>query len=259
MAISKRNDTAWDNVASVSGVAKASVANVIGVAAPSGSSDIVIRDVTTSVYDEDSGSVSSITVNLPSAGDGDFVIVILGFDWVNSSDVVTTPSGWTRFLGPLGTDVSDAQIYAYYRAYTDTASSTEAFAINSNLGNRGAIAWSFIAENIDTSDPVGNTGSAIAAASSVTAPAVTATKAGTFFNVVAFDGSYGDPFSFSNSSFTMTVLTQLDAPSGGDANSHISGAVAHANIGAGVSTNTTVVTAQASDGILGVTFVLNRA
>ena len=250
MAIDKVTGKAWADLSEINNVAKANIAKVAGQGAPSGGGgDISFDDITVTL---DEGSISTVaphTANLPStASSGDLVIML----WVMddpTSGIGQTPTGWTLAnTTTWGDNSSDAHVLIFYRTLDGTEGSTvDCYTSISTI--RYSVFWTMVGTNVDQSNPVDAVGSPVMVdkTSSVTVPAVTSVDGGTFMVIIGFDQNDGEPFTFSNSSFTFDAEYNEDSPDGGSAYG-VSAGWAHANIGATTSTNTTSVTCQKSDG-----------
>ena len=81
-------------------------------------------------------------------------------------------------------------------------------------------------------------------------PSLTTTNAGTFIVASSLEGSDGDPFSYSNSNFTITSGGQEDPPDGSNNFDGLAAAWGYSAIGASTATGATTVTASASDGLV---------
>lgn len=257
MAIGKILGVEWANIASYGGVAKANIANLGGATPPVTSGPIAITGITvTDVY----GRINSTTphsFNLPSkASSGDFILTIWTID-DPTSGIGQTPTGWTKANSTWGNATSDAHILFLYRQLDGTEGSSIPCYSSINT-TRGSIFYSMIVSNIDTTTPIDAISSpAISTGTGVTAPAVTSTDGGIFICVVAFDGADGDPFSFSNGSFTFTAGG--DTGNSGQTSRGVSSAFKYATIGASTSTSTTSITATKSDGKVAGHIILKQA
>ncbi len=247
MSVSKVNAIALSSVSKVNDVAKASIAKFSGVTVPAASADISFDDITVTL---DGGNISTTnphTANLPStASSGDLVIIL----WViddPTTGIGRTPTGWTKRNTTWGSGRSDAHILIFTRVLDGTEGSTvDCFSIISTT--RYSTFWTMIGTNVDQTNPVDAVGSAvISTANPVTVPAVTSVDGGTFMVIIGFDQNDGEPFTFSNSSFTFAAEYNEDSPDGG-ALTGVSAGWAYANIGASTSTNTTTITCSKNDG-----------
>lgn len=256
MAIDKVSNTDWDNISKVSGITASEIANILGQTVPSVSStDISFSDVTVTLYD---GSQMTLTTphacTLPTtASPGDFVLIIWSNDDSNTSDERgATPNGWTKINGIWGSGVSDTHLHLEYRVLDGTEGSSVNHYGTSSSYTADSVFWSMIVNNIDKADPVDAVGTAVTEASSTTAstPSITTTNAGTFIVASSFEGSDGDPFSYSNNNFTITSGGQEDAPDGSNNFDGLAAAWGYSAIGASTATGVTTVTASASDGIV---------
>lgn len=246
------------SIESLSGKSKSVISKVGGVTKPASGGSIAISDITvTDIY----GRISTTTphsFNLPSnASSGDFILTIWTIDDNSSGGIGQTPTGWVKANPTWGNGTSDAHILFLYRQLDGTeGSSVPCYSIYSTT--KGSIFYSMIVSNIDTTTPIDVVGSpSISTGTGVTAPAVTSTDGGIFICVVAFDGSDGDPFSFSNGSFTLTAGG--DTGNSRDDSKGVSSAFKYATIGASTSTSTTSITAAKSDGKVAGHIILKQA
>ena len=257
MAISKVLGVEWANIASYGGVAKANIASLGGATAPVTSGPIAISDITvTDIYSRIS-TTTPHSFNLPSnASSGDFILTIWTID-DPTSGIGQTPTGWVKANSTWGNGTSDAHILFLYRQLDGTEGSSVP-CYSSISTPRGSIFYSMIVSNIDTTTPIDVVGSpSISTGTGVTAPAVTSTDGGIFICVVAFDGSDGDPFSFSNGSFTLTAGG--DTGNSRDGSKGVSSAFKYATIGASTSTSTTSITSGRRDGKVAGHIILKQA
>lgn len=247
MAIDKVNGVAWADLSKISGVAKADIAKVVAQDAPAASADVSFDDITVTL---DGGSISTTvphTANLPStASSGDLVIML----WViddPTSGIGQTPTGWTKRNTTWGDGTSDAHILIFTRVFDGTEGST-VDCFSSISTTRYSTFWTMIGTNVDQTSPVDAVGSAVVSTTNpVTVPAVTSVSGGTFMVIIGFDQNDGEPFTFSNSSFTFAAEYNEDSPDGGTLTG-VSAGWAHANIAASTSTNTTSITCSTNDG-----------
>jgi len=254
MATDKVSSTDWDNISKVSGITASGIDNILGTNVPAASSEISFSDITTTIIDAQAinSSSNSHSGNLPSsASSGDFVLVIWANDDSTSLNMVGA-TGWTFVNSSYwGDTTSDSEIGILYRVFDGSEGSTIDCYHNFLDSSSYSIFWSMIVNNIDKSDPIDTVGSAAtAAASSVSTPSITTTDAGTFIVVTAFDGSDGEPITYSNSNFTITSGGNEDSPANPSSASGLSASWGYSNIGATTGTGATTATAQNSDGIV---------
>lgn len=262
MPIDKISGVSFTGIDDLSGVAVSSIEKVSGIDAPSASADIVFSDITESTFDAPFG-VQSYKVALPSsAQSGDFVMLLFCVDIVNeSSNKVNTPTGWTLRVSE-GDSGSDNWIYMFTRNFDGTESSV--VQMTADFGgvsqNRGAVAFTFICENINTTNPVGSSATTTdSGGSNMTVPSATSSGAGTFMVFVGFDGADGEPITMTNNGgFTLTVGADAAAGPAGRGR-HATAEWRYANINASTATGTTSVGFNTSDGKAGMTVTLQRA
>ena len=254
MATDKVSSTDWGNIAKVSSITASDIDEILGKNVPAASSEISFSDITTTIVDSQpiNSSSNSHSGNLPSsASSGDFVLVI----WANDDSTGPTmvgATGWTFVNSSYwGDTTSDSEIGILYRVFDGSEGSTIDCYHNSPDSSSYSVFWSMIVNNIDKSDPIDTVGSAAtAAASSVSTPSITTTDAGTFIVATAFDGSDGEPITYSNSNFTITSGGNEDSPENPSTTSGLSASWGYSNIGATTGTGATTATAQNSDGIV---------
>jgi len=258
MPIDNISGQAWANITSVSDILDTSIASVSGIDAPSaGGGDISFNDITTTTLVQTIGPSAPANITLPAtAGVGDWVLAMFTID-DPTSGITQNPTGWTLInTSAWGTAASDAHIKLWYRELDGSEGSTFPVYTTFNT-SRGIVAWTTIVSNIDTTNPISVVGTpAIAAGTTITAPNVQVPDDGTFICINAFDGSDGEPFTFANASYTFTNGGEDDASTGG---SGVSSAWKYATITGGSQTNTTLITAQVSDGKVAGHFALKRA
>lgn len=193
--------------------------------------------------------------DLPTtAGSGDFVIAALFYDSTFTNDIVITPSGWTK-LFHAGDATPDAQVDFYYRVFNGTEGSTISFTADGTLLSRDIYIYSFIVNNIDTSNPfpVLGTTSQTAFASTLDVTGITATSDGRVLTVVGYDGGDGDPFTFT-AGWTEQIQAECD-----DTSSGLGVVLAYKDILSGASSGTFTVSAVVSDGIVGKQIFMKQA
>ncbi len=255
MAIDKVSNTDWDNISKVSGITASEIANILGQTVPAVSgAEISFSDITTTIIDSQpiNSSSNSHSGNLPSsASAGDFVLVIWANDDASGPTMVGAP-GWTFVNSSYwGDTTSDSEIGILYRVLDGTEGSTIDCYHNFLDSSSYSVFWSMIVNNIDKADPIDTVGSAATvAAPSVSTPSITTTDAGTFIVATAFDGSDGEPITYSNSGFTITSGGNEDSPENPLTTSGLSASWGYSNIGAATGTGATTATAQNSDGIV---------
>jgi len=256
MSIDKVNGVLWSSIVKVTGVVKANIAKV-GGASVVGDADISFDDITLSSAVQTINPSTSFTMTLPTtAGTGDWVLALFTIDSPVSSDVINDPSGWTLInTSTWGSSTSDAHIKLWYREFDGSEGSS--VPITSTISStRGIVAWTMVVSNIDTANPISAVGNpSISIGTVVTAPSVLVPDDGTFICINAFDGSDGEPFTYDNSSFAFTDGGEDDASTGG---SGVSSAWKYATITGGTNTDTTLITAQVSDGKVAGHFALKK-
>lgn len=259
-SIVKVTGTAWASIGSVSGVTASSIVSIDGQTAPS--SGITLTDITLTYGNSNMSTITPIPVTLPTtAGSGDMVLMMFTLGLTVNTDEVATPSGWTIVnSGGWGSNVSDAWVYMFWREFDGTESQAVDIYAISDLRRRPHVAWTTIMSNVDTTNPISAVGSSaiVSTGTSITAPAVTAAHDGVFICIVSQDGGSGDPFSYSNSSFTLTAGGESDS-SGGTSTKGVSSGWVYADITSGTSTNTTAITSNASESKVAGQFVLREA
>lgn len=259
--IVKLDGTAWASIASFSGVTASSIVSIDGILPPA--SAITLTDITDSYGQTNFSTTEPLTIHLPTtSGSGDMVLMMFTYDSTKSSDDVATPTGWTLInSGGWGSSTSDSWIYLFWRELDGTEGSSVDIYATADLRRRGYVAWTTIMSNVNTTNPISIVGSeAISSSgSSVTAPAVTAANDGVFICIVAFDTDLGDPFAYSNSSFTLTAGGEQDSSGGGTTGKGLASGWVYADITSGTSTDTTEVTASNSNGKVAGQFVLRKA
>ena len=261
------NGVALSGLTDINGVAKANITDINGVSIPTaGGAEINFADITITVENARFDTSDTYTADLPSsAGAGDFVMIIFGWDCDQgsgqsaSNNKVNTPTGYTSQLHH-GNSNSDNHIHVYTRLFDGTEGSTVDFSPTSNQGSKGGVFFTFICENIDTSDPIGNIGrTADGSGTEIIMPNVTSVNAGTFINLAGFDGADGDPATFSNPSFTIIEGGQQDSPNSSSNSTHVTTVWGYAHIDASTATDNSVIDFAKSDGKIGATFTLNKA
>jgi len=260
--IVKVTGTAWASMASFSGVTASSIVSIDGQLAPASATGITLTDITDTYGRQRFYTTDPIVVTLPStAAVGDMVLMMFAFDYTGSSDKVATPTNWTIInSGGWGSSTSDAWIYLWWHEITASTGSTVSIYPTVNLSRQAYVAWTTIMSNVNTTNPISIVGSeAISTGTTVTAPAVTAANDGLFICIVAFDGDLGDPFAYSNSSFTLTAGGEQDSNGGGSTGKGLSAGWVYADITSGTSTDDTDITANDSDGKVAGQFVLREA
>ena len=255
MAIDKVSNTAWSDIAKVSGITASDIANILGQSVPAVSgTDISFSDVTVTLYDD-----AQLTQTTPhactlptSASPGDFVLIIWSNDDSTTSlDYGATPNGWTKINGVWGSAVSDTHLHLEYRVLDGTEGSSINHYGTGSSYSADSVFWSMIVNNIDKADPIDAVGSPVLTTSNTAStPSLTTTNAGTFIVASSLEGSDGDPFSYSNSNFTITSGGQEDAPDGSNNFDGLAAAWGYSAIGASTATGATTVTASASDGLV---------
>tara|TARA_R110002074_G_scaffold106069_2_gene229026 strand:- start:2139 stop:2927 length:789 start_codon:yes stop_codon:yes gene_type:complete len=259
--IDKVTGTTWTSIVSMSGITASSIVSIDGQTAPA--SGITLTDITESYGSTNLSTTEAITIDLPStAGSGDMVLMMFTMDYAGSADRLATPTGWTIVnSGGWGSGVSDAWVYMFWREFDGTEGSSVDIYATSDLRRIGYVAWTTIMSNVNTTTPISAVGSPAIASSgtTVTAPAVTAAHDGVFICIVSQDRDTGDPFSYSNSSFTLTAGGEGDSTGGGTTGKGVSSGWVYADITSSTSTSTTVVTASVSDGKVAGQFVLRQA
>ncbi len=255
MAIDKVSNTAWSDIAKVSGITASDIANILGQSVPAVSgTDISFSDVTVTLYD-----AAQLTQTTPhactlptSASPGDFVLIIWSNDDSTTSlDYGATPNGWTKINGVWGSGVSDTHLHLEYRVLDGTEGPSINHYGTGTSYSADSVFWSMIVNNIDKADPIDAVGSpVITSSNTASTPSITTTNAGTFIVASSLEGSDGDPFSYSNSNFTITSGGQEDAPDGSNNFDGLAAAWGYSAIGASTATGATTVTASASDGLV---------
>jgi len=255
MAIDKVSNTAWSDIAKVSGITASDIANILGQSVPAVSgTDISFSDVTVTLYDD-----AQLTQTTPhactlptSASPGDFVLIIWSNDDSSTNvDYGATPNGWTKINGVWGSAVSDTHLHLEYRVLDGTEGSSINHYGTGSSYSADSVFWSMIVNNIDKADPIDAVGSPVLTTSNTAStPSLTTTNAGTFIVASSLEGSDGDPFSYSNSNFTITSGGQEDAPDGSNNFDGLAAAWGYSAIGASTATGATTVTASASDGLV---------
>jgi len=261
------NGVALSGITDINGVAKANITDINGISIPTaGGAEINFADITVTVEDARFNTSDTWLADLPSsAGAGDFVMIIFGWDCTEgsgqnaSNNKVNTPAGFTSQLHH-GNSNSDSHIHVYTRLFDGTEGSTVGFSPTTNQSGKGGVFFTFICENIDTSDPFGNIGrTADGSGVDIPMPIITSVNAGTFIVLAGFDGADGDPATFSNPSFTITEGGQQDSPNSSSGGTHVTTVWGYAHIDASTSTDRSVVTFDNSDGKIGAVFTLNKA
>lgn len=256
------NGVALSGITDINGVVKANISDINGVSIPTaGGAEINFADITVTVENADFNTDDTWTADLPSsAGSGDFVMIIFNWDGFRSSNRVNTPTGFTS-RSHSGSSNSDNHIHVYTRLFDGSEGSTVDFTPTSSQGSRGGVFFTFICENIDTSDPFGAIGALNTDGSGDEIPLrnLTSVNAGTFVNIAGFDGADGGPATMTNPSFTITIAGQQDSPNNSSSSSHVTTIWGFAHIGANTQTDNTIATFQKSDGKAGQTFTLNKA
>ena len=258
MPIDKITGVAFTAIDELSGIAKASIANVAGIDAPSaGGGDISFNDITTTTLLQTIGPAAPANIALPAtAGAGDWVLAMFTID-DPTSGITQNPTGWTLINTSVwGSGTSDSHIKLWYRELDGSEGSTLPVYSSFNT-SRGIVAWTTIVSNIDTTNPISAVGTpAITTGTTITAPNVQVPDDGTFICINAFDGADGEPFTYANASFTFTDGGEDDSGFGGGG---VSSAWKYATITGGIQTNTTLITAQKSDGKVAGHFALKKA
>jgi len=259
MPIDKINDTSFSAIAEANDTLKASIANVIGVDAPSSVQDIVFADQTSGGYSGPWNTTTPYAAPLPStASSGDFVMLLFSVDMPVNFDVTTTPTGWTKQVF-VGNSSSDVHCMVFTRELDGTEGSTvNLFPIFSGFSFK-MLSFSFICENIDTTSPIGANATEIdTVGTGMTIPAATSGTAGSFIVFVGYDGADGLPITMTNNGgFTLTTGQSLNEPTSGGG-SGVSSQWRYAAIPATTSTGTTSVTFSGTDGKVGIHLLLQR-
>jgi hypothetical protein len=255
MSIDKVNGVLWSSIVKVTGVVKANIAKV-GGASVVGGADISFDDITLSSAVQTISPSTAFTMTLPTtAVSGDWVLALFTID-DPTVGLTANPSGWTLInTSTWGDSTSDAHIKLWYREFDGSEGSS--VPIYSTVSStRGIVAWTMVVSNIDTANPISAVGNpSISIGTVVTAPSVLVPDDGTFICINAFDGSDGEPFTYDNSSFAFTDGGEDDVSTGG---SGVSSAWKYATITGGTNTDTTLITAQVSDGKVAGHFALKK-
>jgi hypothetical protein len=262
MAIDKINTTAWASIASVTGVAKASIANFNGVDAPAASGgDMEISVITQTAFHYGAWNTStSKSITMPSgASSGDFCLMVVCSQ--NGSNTLWggTPSGWTMANAGVhwGSSVSDSDIYIYYRVLDGTEGSTVSVpGATTSTSPQRVIGTTMLISNVNAS-PISALGSHAVGSSNVTAPTVSSTGAGLFLCLCALDGGDGEPFTMTNGSFTLTAGWDTDG--GRNSGKGVSGGMQYSTIGASTATGTTACSGIVGDGMVAGHIVIAKA
>jgi len=265
MPIDNISGVAWSSVSGVSGKNASDIASLSDIAAPvAGGADISFDDITVSKGKQDVGPSTAFNVTLPTtAGVGDWVLAMFTIDDPIASGITQNPTGWTLInTTTWGNNTSDAHIKLWYKELDGSEGST--FPVYATiLTTRGIVAWTTIVSNIDTTNPISAVGTPAisdttnAQSATITAPSVSVPDDGTFICLNAFDGGDGEPFAYVNSSFTFTDGGEDE--SGAGSTGEVSSAWKYATITGGSQTNTTLITAQVSNGKVAGHFALKKA
>ena len=257
MAIAKYQNIDWTSITSVDNIARSSIASIGDIpVGGGGGGDISFNDITTTALVQSIGPSAPANITLPvTAGVGDWVLTMFTID-DPTSGITSNPTGWTLInTSTWGSGTSDSHIKLWYRELDGSEGSTLPVYATFNT-SRGIVAWTTIVSNIDTTNPISAVGTpAIATGTTITAPNVQVPDDGTFICINAFDGSDGEPFTYANASYTFTNGGEDDASTGG---SGVSSAWKYATITGGSQTNTTLITAQVSDGKVAGHFALKK-
>ena len=259
MAIAKYQNIDWASITSVDNIARSSIASIGDIpVGGGGGGDISFNDITVTTTSQAISPTVAFNMTLPAtAGAGDWVLAIYTID-DPTSGITTNPPGWTLInTTTWGSGTSDAHIKLWYRLFDGSEGSS--VPIYSTISTtRGFATWTMVVSNIDTTSPISAVGApVISSGLTIVAPAVGVPDDGTFICVGSFDGSDGEPFTLTNSSFTLTDGGEEDSNPGTTAG--VASVWKYATITGGSNTDTTSITAQSSNGQVAGQFALKKA
>ena len=122
--------------------------------------------------DNDGGSATSITVNVPSGSIDDLLIAAVSTD---NREIINTPTGWTFLQGQRTSGGGNASLYVFYRLVDGSEPSSYTFSIAS--GGNDEICGAIIRyDNVDTSTPIDVSAIAVGLSTTPDPPSISTTN-----------------------------------------------------------------------------------
>lgn len=245
MGISKINGKPISGYGRINGLGLAGIAKINGISLGGGGGAISFDDITHSCY-PNSTWTNTIPIDFPLPStmvSGDLVFIYIETDAPFSGNYLVTPTGWSLVFafngatsdcsGNLYWKIVDATDVAngYVRVYTTTTF------------NRDGQAWSWIATNVDTTNPISDVGVwTESVGTSKTIAGITPSADGLAVGFWGFDGGDGEPTTIT-AGWTKIGEEECDGTSSGTF-----GGFASLPSTSGVPTGNLIVTAIVSDG-----------
>ena len=221
-----------------------------------GGGEISLSDITHTCYPNPTwNQTTPLSFDLPTTAIvGDLVFLFIQTDNISNSDYIMTPSGWNKEFGWYGS-TSDNSGNLYWKIMTSGDISTGSVDVYATtIFNRDGQAWTWIAENVDTTTPVSDVGVWTQSAGiSKTIAGITPSADGLALGFWGFDGGDGEPTTIT-SGWTKLAEEECDGTSSGTF-----GGFASIPTTNGVGTGNLVVTALVSDGWGGVIINLKQS
>ena len=255
--IQKIGEIDWSVIKAFSSISANTIGSISGIDAPSGGGSITFSDMThTCSPNTTISNTIPYSVSLPStAVVGSLVFIFFEADFPFTGDNLYTPPGWTKVFNWNGS-TSDTIGSGFWKILTSTDISAGVADIYSftTYSSRDCQSWSWICNNVDTTNPISDVGSwSQSGGISKTIAGITPSADGLAVGFWGFDGGDGEPTTIT-AGWTKIEEVECDGGSSGTF-----AGFASLPTTSGVATGNLLVTALVSDGWGGIMINFKQA